>query len=573
MRRSAHNPAAGLVYVCVFFAVAIVAVSVVGIIGVRSVARTGNNIASDELATATATAQLGREMDSAYSDGTALLVSSDLPARAPLAVTLYEQTIPAVDAGLANLQRLHAGDGIAERDDLVLLASQWTLIRDLLNPFTAGFSVAPNLALSGRLTAAFASLSRHLDVLILREQADASHGQARASAADTRTSRIIVAAAALALLATAVLCRAGSRRIRRAVEPAQDQAQFADTLQLAENEDEAHRLLQRHLQRTVSGATVTVLNRNNSADRLEAVTELPSGSPLVQSLQHAEPRSCLAVRSGRTHDEDNHDEALLGCAVCSQCPGKSVCTPLTVGGEVIGSVLITRQAHYSPMEQQLIRDSVGQAAPVLANMRNLAIAELRAATDSLTGLPNKRAVGDTLKRMLAQASRTLTPLSLLLLDLDHFKDINDSFGHPVGDQTLANVGAALRSAVRDSDFAGRNGGEEFAVILPGTDIVGAALTAEKIRAAIAEISLPGTDVSVTVSVGIAAYPDHATTTERLERLADSALYMAKRSGRDRVEIATPPFEPNAGQPVDLAAAGPTGNSRHGSQPMPGPTPG
>jgi diguanylate cyclase (GGDEF)-like protein len=181
---------------------------------------------------------------------------------------------------------------------------------------------------------------------------------------------------------------------------------------------------------------------------------------------------------------------------------------------------------------------------VLANLRNLAIAELRAATDSLTGLPNKRAVTDTLKRILAQASRTLTPACLLMLDLDHFKDINDRFGHPVGDQVLANVGTALRSVLRDSDFAGRNGGEEFAIMLPDTDITGATVTAEKIRTAIAEIVLPGHAITVTASVGIAAYPVHATTAEQLERLADSALYLAKRIGRDRVEIANSTMYPS-----------------------------
>ncbi|MCW2529593.1 MAG: Diguanylate cyclase protein [Pseudonocardiales bacterium] len=540
MRRFAHRATAGLTYACVFFAVAVVAVSLIGIIGVRSVARTGNHIASDELATATATSQVSRGMDLVYSTGTSFLLSADPGARAAMAARLYDHAIPAVDAELATVQRLHEGDGSAERDDLVLLANQWTQVRSLLNPLGAGFTVAPNPGLAAQLSSTFSVVSDHLDLLVLREQTDASEGQAQSSNVRDRTTWIIIAAAILALLATVGLWRDGIRRIRRAVEPAQDQVQFADTLQLAENEDEAHRLLQRHLQRTVPDGTVTVLNRNNSADRLEAVTVLPPGSPLTQSLQHAAPRSCLAVRSGRSHDEDNHDDALLGCAVCGKCPGRSTCTPLTVGGEVIGSVLITRQARYSAVEQQVIRDSVGQAAPVLANLRNLAIAELRAATDSLTGLPNKRAVGDTLKRMLGQASRTLTPLSLLLLDLDHFKEINDRYGHPVGDQVLANVGAALRSALRDSDFAGRNGGEEFAVVLPDTDIAGAALTAEKIRAAIADISLPGTDLSVTASVGLAAYPDHATNTERLERLADSALYTAKRSGRNRVEIATPP---------------------------------
>ena len=184
-----------------------------------------------------------------------------------------------------------------------------------------------------------------------------------------------------------------------------------------------------------------------------------------------------------------------------------------------------------------MRDSVSQAAPVLANLRNLAIAEFRAATDSLTGLPNKRAVADTTKRMFAQASRTETSMSLLMLDLDHFKGINDRFGHPVGDQVLANVGAVLRAAVRGSDFAGRNGGEEFCVVLPDTDVLGARETADKIRALIADISLPGVDLRITASVGIATYPDHAVSVERLERLADAALYLAKRSGRDRAEVA------------------------------------
>jgi diguanylate cyclase (GGDEF)-like protein len=181
---------------------------------------------------------------------------------------------------------------------------------------------------------------------------------------------------------------------------------------------------------------------------------------------------------------------------------------------------------------------VNQAAPVLANLRNLAIAEIRAATDSLTGLPNKRAVTDTLKRMFAQASRTGGALSIVLLDLDHFKDINDRHGHPVGDQALANVGAVLRSVLRAGDFAGRNGGEEFALLLPGTDVSAARDIAERVRAGIGEISLPGVDVTVTASLGIAGYPDHAAALDRLERLADAALYLAKRSGRNRVEVAT-----------------------------------
>ena len=140
---------------------------------------------------------------------------------------------------------------------------------------------------------------------------------------------------------------------------------------------------------------------------------------------------------------------------------------------MIGSVLMNRPGRYQAPERRQVREAVSQAAPVLANLRNLAIAQLRAATDALTGLPNKRAVADNLKRMFAQASRTGSPMAVVLLDLDHFKALNDRFGHPVGDQALASVGAAMRSTLRDSDFAGRNGGEEFAVILPNTDTAGA----------------------------------------------------------------------------------------------------
>ena len=306
-----------------------------------------------------------------------------------------------------------------------------------------------------------------------------------------------------------------------------------------------------------------VLNRNNSADRLQAVTPLPAGSPLAGTLRGAEPRSCLAVRSGQMHTESGERPPLLSCPVCAPVPGASSCVPLMVGGEVIGSVLLSRPAPYSEAEEQRIRESVGQAAPVLANLRNLAVAEILAATDGLTGLPNKRAVTDALKQTFAQATMTKSPLGLLLLDLDLFKQVNDQYGHGAGDQVLAGVGAALRSVLRDGDFAGRNGGEEFAVLLPDTDIAAALDIAERVRAAIAEITPPGTDVPVTVSIGVAGYPGHASTLDRLERLADAALYVAKRQGRNRVELATADGE------ADVPAAHP-GPPADDSGPVPVP---
>ena len=528
---------------CLFFGLSAATIGVIGGLGVRSATATGEQIATNELTTLSLTAQLGRDVDAIYLTGQTLPLVVDPVRRAKLLDTLSNQQIPTIESDLAAVEAIHAADGPSEKAQVDELVSRWSDLRRLLNASRFAATSTDRTSLDSRLEAAYEPLSAQVVSLFEGEAADAKANQGEAGRLSTRITWALVSAVALALLAAVGAGWAGSRVMRRAVEPAKEQVDFTDSLQLAEDEGEAHRLLHRHLERSVADASVTVLNRNNSADRLEAVTQLPADSPLRTSLQHAEPRSCLAVRSGRTHEEGGQVASLLGCLVCGGCPGRSTCTPLTVGGEVIGSVLVNRSAAYTVGDLQRIRDSVSQAAPVLANLRNLAIAELRAATDSLTGLPNKRAVADTVKRMLAQSLPTRRPLSLLMLDLDHFRDINERFGHPAGDQALANVGAALRSALRDSDFAGRNGGEEFVVILPDTDLSGAIVVAEAIRATIAEISLPGLDLRVTASVGIAAYPDHATSAERLERFADAALYVAKRSGRNRIEIAAPATEP------------------------------
>ncbi|HEX5301052.1 MAG TPA: GGDEF domain-containing protein [Streptosporangiaceae bacterium] len=450
----------------------------------------------------------------------------------------------------------------AEHADVVRFGRQWAAVRALLSP--AGLPPAPALA------AAYAPVSAHLGRLFERELDDARTDHADADAGAVRAIALIGGAAALGLALGGAFLVRGIRHIRASLEPSQDQAEFADTLQIAGDEDEAHGLLQRHLERTLPATSAVVLNRNDSAGRLEAVTPLPAGSPLPATLRGAEPRSCLAVRSGRAHRENDGRGALLSCPVCAPVPGTSCCVPLTVGGEVIGSVLLSRPEPYSEAEEQRIRESVGQAAPVLANLRNLAVAEIRAATDGLTGLSSKRAVTDALKRTFAQAATTQAPLSLLLLDLDHFKQVNDQRGHQVGDQVLANVGATLRNVLRARDFAGRNGGEEFAVLLPDTSITEALEIAERIRVAVAEISLPGSDVSVTASVGVAVFPDHASTPDRLERLADAALYLAKRQGRNRVELADPapaPAVPVAAEPAPAVStangAAPLTEATHG----------
>ena len=329
---------------------------------------------------------------------------------------------------------------------------------------------------------------------------------------------------------------------RRASEREYDitQSELNEALQVTRNEDEAHHLLKRHLERSIPAAIATVLNRNNSANRLQPMTAPPEGGDLAERLRNAQPRACLAVRLARPHDTTPEDDRLLPCHVCGEHQMSSRCQPLLVGGEVIGSVLVQLQQdstrRLSDRDERRIRESVTLAAPVLANLRNLALAEHRALNDALTGLPNQRACHDTMRQMAAQASRTITPLAAVMLDLDHFKQINDVYGHDRGDEALAAVGATLAACIRSSDFVGRYGGEEFLLLMADTDSNGAKVLAEKVRSAVAQIEVSGVDRTLTASLGVASLPNDAVDPETLIRQADRALYSAKAQGRNRVEV-------------------------------------
>ena len=282
----------------------------------------------------------------------------------------------------------------------------------------------------------------------------------------------------------------------------ESQAEFADTMQLSEAEREAHQLLKHHLERSIDGSQVTVLNRSNSADRLEAATQVAPECPLAGSLQGAKPRSCLAVRFGRGYRGGRDRAPLLTCGICGPLADAVSCEPLLVSGEVIGSILVNHPDPPAEDAHRRIRESVTQAAPVLANLRNLAIAEIRAATDALTGLPNNRAVQDTVKRMVAQAGRNLSPLSATLLDLDHFKRINDAYGHS-------------------------RGGEEFLLLLPDTGRDQAVVVAEKLRAAVAGLGLSEINQPVTATAATGSSCSSLRTGVRTRRARTPA------SGRSR----------------------------------------
>ncbi len=376
----------------------------------------------------------------------------------------------------------------------------------------------------------------------LRRQLRATR-QRELSRAGTLSVAVILLLAALFGGLGHVVIERQSRRARRHRESErryrQTQAEFAETIQIMRDEHEAHALVKRHLEREIDGATTTVLVRNNSDDRLVAATSVDDGSQLGAALADAAPESCLAVRLARPYEQGAAAMPLLPCKLCGKSAPEVTCVPSLVSGEVIGSVLIQRDTPLEPPQRERVVDSIAQASPVLANLRNLAIAETRAATDALTGLPNSRSCRDNLKRMVAHAGRAVSPVTAILLDLDHFKQINDRFGHGAGDDALAGVGDVLRSTLRASDFAGRYGGEEFLILLPDTDHEGGLDTAEKVREAVEALDVVQVDAPITASLGVAAYPADAIDAEALVRMADRALYAAKGAGRNRVMLAMP----------------------------------
>jgi diguanylate cyclase (GGDEF)-like protein len=193
---------------------------------------------------------------------------------------------------------------------------------------------------------------------------------------------------------------------------------------------------------------------------------------------------------------------------------------------ILGVVLITLTLEALAIFRPMIRGITDYTAQLT----------LLATTDSLTGAANRRSFIERCAVEIAAARRHRRPASILMIDVDHFKSINDTHGHAAGDEVLAAVGVALREAVRQVDICGRLGGEEFGVLLVGTDLAGASVVAERIREGFAgmTISHGGKDIVFTVSIGCASLGEGDKRLEDILRSADRMMYKAKQSGRNRV---------------------------------------
>jgi diguanylate cyclase (GGDEF)-like protein len=217
-------------------------------------------------------------------------------------------------------------------------------------------------------------------------------------------------------------------------------------------------------------------------------------------------------------------------------PTGVIAIPMILADSVMGLIAV-ESSKLGPMmteaNARFFEVMASTAANALQNAQLYEEVEQRSRTDFLTGLPNHRYFQATLSRELSRAQRHNHTLSLLMIDLDFLKEVNDRYGHPAGDLVIRTVGETIRETLRETDFPARYGGEEFAVILPETPLSGGIEVAERIRRSIGSRQFPGIG-NVTASVGVSAYPINALTKEDLVHAADQALYIAKNGGRDRV---------------------------------------
>jgi len=225
--------------------------------------------------------------------------------------------------------------------------------------------------------------------------------------------------------------------------------------------------------------------------------------------------------------------------------------PLAVESKLLGAVAFTylaRTRPSDPAQVEFLQDVAHQVALGMENARLFFALSQMASTDELTRLANRRRFTESLRMEMARMRRSEAPLSLIMADADHLKAINDAHGHPAGDAAIRHVADAIRKGGRETDMAARLGGEEFALLLPGTDAVGAVKAAERIRKALASSSIP-TVGTVTVSMGVATAPEDAAAEEELVRVADARLYAAKARGRNQVCAMVPgdPVRPANGR--------------------------
>ncbi|HXJ83871.1 MAG TPA: diguanylate cyclase [Candidatus Methylomirabilis sp.] len=262
------------------------------------------------------------------------------------------------------------------------------------------------------------------------------------------------------------------------------------------------------------------------------------------------PEACWAMRNGRTHAADDTRTSVLCEHLPTPLPPAYVCTPLVAQGNLLGVLYVASVpgddhgvSGLNQARQRLTDMVAAQLGLGLSNVQLREILRNQSIHDPLTGLFNRRYMAETLEREIHRARRLGNPLALLMADVDGFKQQNDAFGHDAGDAILVELASLLQKSLRKEDVACRYGGEEFVLVLPDAAMENAVRRAEQLQDAVRRIRVPHKDAvlgPITISIGVAAFPDHGTDGASLLKSADMALYQAKKAGRDRVTPASPP---------------------------------
>jgi diguanylate cyclase (GGDEF)-like protein len=288
---------------------------------------------------------------------------------------------------------------------------------------------------------------------------------------------------------------------------------------------------------------VIIFKLRAEEDFLEAVASLNPLPVEVQNWPVIEGKnSCKAVRMGRAFRvNDVTVEPLCPGKFALPSAGSYFCGPLIAGGIIIGAVRLEAPAGFwTPERESLLESYLGTSASVLSNLQLLQTMREQANIDPLTGLYNRRFCKDYARKLMAMARRKDTPLGFIMLDLDHFKNINDAYGHEVGDRVLKQFAKTVTQSMRETNLTARLGGEEFVILLPDTGAKACRVVAERIRNAVARMSMPQVKDKqlppITVSLGIAVYPEHGGSLEEMLQTSDRALYESKRAGRNRTTV-------------------------------------
>lgn len=321
-----------------------------------------------------------------------------------------------------------------------------------------------------------------------------------------------------------------------------------DLLQSCLTSEEAYNAIIRHMKSQLPTASGAICAITNTRDWVEVVARW--GQPLLAETLFA-PKDCWALRRGRTNIMIATDSPLYCAHIGAARPDYAMCVPMAAQGETLGVLYLdggksgglqsaARFQRLSESEERMVKTLAEHLALAVANLNLRETLRTQSIRDPLTGLFNRRYMEESLERELRRAIRKKFPLAVLMVDVDHFKRFNDTFGHEAGDEILRELAHLFQSQVRAEDIVCRYGGEEFILILPEVSLEAARERGERFREAAksTQILYRGKTLErLTISVGLSGCPQHGTTGETLLRIADAALYRAKEEGRDRVVVA------------------------------------